>query len=72
MKKLLSLIFTFFMASNTCNAMDELAKTYPQYSKYMESKNFGYGWCNNPLKSKLYFYYGTMGSGKSALAIKKA
>lgn len=72
LKKLLSLIFTFLLSFSTCNAMDELAKTYPEYSKYIETKNFGYGWCEDFKHGKLYFYYGTMGSGKSALAIEKA
>lgn len=72
MKKLLSLIFTFLLSLGACNAMDELIKTYPEYSKYMKTKNFEYGWYEDYKPGNLYFYYGTMGAGKSALAINKA
>lgn len=52
--------------------MNELAIQDPKYIEIMKSKHFGYGWYDDISIGSLYFYYGTMGAGKSALAIQKA
>lgn len=65
-------ILPFLFAFNKCNAMDELAANNKKYTTIKESKSFGYGWYKEFKPGNLYFYYGTMGAGKSALAINKA
>lgn len=51
--------------------MDELATNDPTYIKVKVTKKFGYGWYDKTLPGNLYFYYGNMGAGKSALIIDK-
>lgn len=64
-------ILSFLFAFNQCHAMDELANKNPTYIKVKVTKNFGYGWYDNIIPGNLYFYYGNMGAGKSALIINK-
>lgn len=51
-----------FFSLTQCKSMNEETK---------KTKHWGYGWYSEIAKGNLYFYYGTMGAGKSALAIKK-
>lgn len=65
----MSRIYKFFLmilmvlfGFNNCKAMNEEIKS---------SKHWGYGWFDVISRGKLYFYYSTMGAGKSALLIQK-
>lgn len=74
MKKILCLIIfliSSFLAPNKNFAMNEHISNIEKLSDVKKSKNFGYGWYNGISLGKLYFLYGTMGAGKSAMLIDK-
>lgn len=69
--KFIPFILSFLFILNQCHAMDELATNDPTYTKVKVTKKFGYGWYGEITHGNLYFYYGNMGAGKSALIINK-
>lgn len=64
-------LISSFLAPNKNFAMNEHIQNIEKLSDIKKSKNFGYGWYNGISLGKLYFIYGTMGAGKSAMLIDK-
>lgn len=64
--RILSILMSLAFVSNGVSAMDD---TY--YYDTIKSKSIAHVCDENLAQGKLYFYYGTMGAGKSKLAIEK-